>query len=67
MCHVNNEKWKKTKKRKDRTTKLGKIGTLKEKEIYMYLRKLETDRIKQVEIKEKNPKSISVEQKSFLK
>ena len=43
------------------------IKTLGEKETYIYLGILEADTIKQVEIKEKFKKSISEEQKNYLR
>ena len=53
MRHANNKKRQTTPYGRNKTTKLKKIRTLREKETYKYLEILEADTIKQVEIKEK--------------
>ena len=62
MCPVNNEKWKTTNGRKNRTSKSRKKKkkkrTLGEKENYNYLEILEADTVKQAEMKENIKKRV---------
>ena len=62
MRHANNEKRETANDGRNKTTKINKkIRMLGEKETYKYLRIVETNTIKQVEMKEKLKKSISGE------
>ena len=67
MCHTNNEKRKTTNCGRDRTTKSRKIRTFGEKENYKNFGILEADTIKEMEMEEKNNKSISEERKNCSK
>ena len=67
MCHANNEKWKTTNDRRNRTTKSRKIRMPPKKEMYEYLGILEADTIKKVEMKEKIKKEYIRRTRKLLK